>query len=52
MKDEYVQCTMSENTATVLDKPLVLVPFILKLCNVWQYVSASAFSFVSYKPGT
>ena len=52
MKDEYVQCTMSENTATVLDKPLVLVPFILKLCNVWQYVSASPFNFVSYKPGT
>ena len=52
MKDEYVHCTMSENTATLLDKPLVLVPFILKLCNVWQYFSASAFSFVSYKPET
>ena len=37
MKDEYVHCTMSENTATLLDEPLVLVPFILKLCNVWQY---------------
>ena len=43
---------MSENTATVLDKPLVLVPFIWKLYNVWQYVSGSAFNFVSYKPGT
>ena len=45
MKDEYVQCTMSENTATLLDEPSVLVPFILKLCNVWQYFAASAFSF-------
>ena len=45
-------CTMSENTATLLDEPLVPVPFILKLCTVWQYFSASAFSFVSYKPGT
>ena len=27
-------------------------PFILKLCTVWQYFSAFAFSFVSYKPGT
>ena len=52
IKDEYVHCTMSENTATLLDEPLVLVPFILKLCNVWQYFSASAFSFVTYKPGT
>ena len=52
MKDEYVHCTMSENTATLLDEPLVLVPFILKLCTVWQYFSASAFSFVSSKPGT
>ena len=24
----YVHCTMSENTATLLDEPLVLVPFI------------------------
>ena len=52
MKDEYVHCTMSENTATLLDEPLVPVPFILKLCNVRQYSSAFAFSFVSYKPGT
>ena len=52
MKDEYVDCTMSENTATLLDEPSVLVPFILKLCNVWQYFAASAFNFVSYKPGT
>ena len=52
MKDEHVHCTMSEDTATLLDEPSVLVLFILKLCNVWQYVSASAFSFVSYKPGT
>ena len=54
MKDEYVHCTVSENTAgaTLLNEPLVLVLFILKLCNVWQYFSASAFSFVSYKPGT
>ena len=52
MKDEYVHCTMSENTAPLLDEASVLVPFILKLCNVWQYFSASAFSFVSYKPGT
>ena len=52
MKDEYVECTMSENTATLLDEPSVLVPFILKLCNVWQYFAASAFNFVSYKPGT
>ena len=52
MKDEYVHCTMSENTATLLDEPLVPVPFVLKLCNVWQYFSASAFSFVSYKPET
>ena len=37
IKDEYVHCTMSENTATLLNEPLVLVPFILKLCNVWQY---------------
>ena len=37
---------------TLLDEPLVLVLFILKLCNVWQYFSASAFNFVSYKPGT
>ena len=44
-----VQC---QRTATLLDEPLVLVPFILKLCNVWQYFSTSAFSFVSYKPGT
>ena len=50
MKDEYVHCT--ENTATLLDEPLVPVPFILKLCTVWQHSSASAFSFVSYKPGT
>ena len=50
--DEYVHCTMSENTATLLDESLVPVPFILKLCTVWQYFSASAFSFVSYKPGT
>ena len=49
MKDEYVECTMSENTATLLDEPSVLVPFILKLCNVWQYFAASAFNFVSYK---
>ena len=49
MKDEYVQCTMSENIKTLLDEPSVLVPFILKLCNVWQYVAASAFDFVSYK---
>ena len=52
MKDEYVQCTMSENSATLLDGPLVLVPFSLTLCNVQQYFSASAFTFVSYKPGT
>ena len=52
MKDECVECTMSENTATLLDEPLVPVPFILKLCTVWQYFSASAFIFVSYKPGT
>ena len=52
MKDEYVHCTMSENTATLLDEPLVPVPFILKLCTVWQYFSAFAFSFVSYRPGT
>ena len=45
-----VECIMSENTATLLDKPSVLVPFILKLCNVWQYYAASAFNFVSYKP--
>ena len=50
--NSHVHCTMLENTATQLDEPLVLVPFILKLCNVWQYFSASAFSFVSYKPGT
>ena len=31
MKDEYVHCTMSENTATLLDEPVVPVPFILKL---------------------
>ena len=37
----YVQCTMSDNTATLLDEPLVLVPFILKLSNVCQYFSAS-----------
>ena len=43
---------MSENAATLLDDPLVLVPFTLKLCSVWQYFFASAFSFVSYKPGT
>ena len=35
-------CTMSENTATLLDEPSVLVTFILKLCNVWQYFSASS----------
>ena len=52
MKDEYVHCAVSENTATLLDEPLVLVPFILELCNVWQYFSASAFSSVSYKPET
>ena len=52
MKDEYVHCTVSEKTANLLDEPLVLVPFIWKLCNVWQYVSVSAISFVSYKPGT
>ena len=52
MKDGYVHCTMSENTAAILDKPLVPVPFILKLCTVLQYFSVSAFSFVSYKPGT
>ena len=52
MKDEYVHCTMSENSTTLLDKPLVPVPFILKLYNVWQKISASAFRFVSYKPGT
>ena len=52
MKDEYVHCTMSENTATLLDEPLAVVPFTLKLCNIWQYFSASAFSFVSYKQGT
>ena len=46
MKDEYVECTMSENTETLLDEPSVLVPFILKLCNVWQYFAASAFNFV------
>ena len=50
--NSHVHCTMLENTATLLDEPLVLIPFILKLCNVWQYFSASAFSFVSYKPGT
>ena len=44
-------CTMSENTATLLGEPSVLVRS-LKFCNVWQYFSASAFSFVSYKPGT
>ena len=43
MKDEYVHCTMSENTATLLDEPLVFVPFILKLYTLWQYFSASAF---------
>ena len=52
MKDENVHCTMSENTATLLGEPSVPVPFILKLCTVWQYFSAFAFSFVSYKPGT
>ena len=51
MKDEYVECTMSENTATLPDEPPILVPFILKLCNVGQYFAASAFNFVSYKPG-
>ena len=51
MKGEYVQRTMSENTATVLGEPSVLVRS-LKLCNVWQYFSAAAFNFVSYKPGT
>ena len=35
---------MPVNTATQLDEPLVLVPFILKLGNVWQYFSASAFN--------
>ena len=30
-----VQC--QRNTATLLDEPLVPVPFILKLCAVWQY---------------
>ena len=45
MKDEYIECTMSENTATLLDEPSVLVPFILKLCNVWQYFAASVFNF-------
>ena len=52
MKDEYLHCAMLENTATLLDEPLVLVPLIFKLSNGWQYFSASAFSFVSYKPGT
>ena len=37
--------SMSENTATLLDEPSVLVPFVLKLGNVWQYFSASAFNF-------
>ena len=27
--DEYVECIMSENTATLLNEPSVLVPFIL-----------------------
>ena len=52
MRDEYVHCTMSEDTDTLLGELLVLVPFTLKLCTVWQYLSASAFSFVSYKPRT
>ena len=52
MKDEYVHCIMSEKIGTLLDEPLVPVPFILKLCTVWQYFSAFAFSFVSYKPVT
>ena len=52
MKDEYVECTISENTATLPDEPSVLVPIIWKLCNVGQYFAASAFNFVSYKPGT
>ena len=30
--NSHVHCTMLENTATQLDEPLVLVPFILKLC--------------------
>ena len=51
MKDEYVECTMSENTATLLGEPSVLVPFTLKLCNIWQYFAASAFNFVSCNPG-
>ena len=46
---------MSDNTATLLDEPdilqqvvslaelLALVPFILKVCNVWQYFSAPGF---------
>ena len=42
MKDEYVHCAVSENTATLLDEPLVLVPFILKLCNVWQKIFSTA----------
>ena len=53
MKDEYnTIISMSENTATLLDEPLVLVPFILKLCNVCQYLSSSAFNSVSSKSRT
>ena len=48
----YTIISIPENTATLLDEPLVLVLFILKLGKVWQSFSASAFNFVSYKPGT
>ena len=53
MKDEYNTITsMSDNIATLLAEPLVLVPFILKLCNVSQYLFSSAFNSVSSKSRT